>query len=72
MSITRAEADLMAVRFLRDEGPHTLPNPLETEEAICAALIFVDLVKRGLASKINFGGGFVQFSLTEAGRRLAG
>lgn len=68
---TRTEADLMALRFLRDGGPHTLPNPLDTEEAICAALIFRDLEKRGLARRTNFGHGNVQFAITDAGREAA-
>jgi len=69
MTTTREDAELMALRFLRDGGPHTLPNPLDTEEAFCAALIFIDLEKRKLASRTNFGGGNVQFAITDAGRR---
>lgn len=66
---TRADADRDGLIFLRDHGPHTLPNPLDSEEAICAALVFLDLSKRGLATRINFGHGNVQFSISEAGRR---
>lgn len=67
----RQNADLMALRFLRDEGPHTLPNPIETEEAVCAAMIFLDLEKKGLVSRANFGNGFVQFAITPVGLERA-
>lgn len=67
---TRADADVQALVFLRDHGPHTLPSPIETEEALCAALIFLDLERRGLASRIDFGNGHIQFSLTAAGRAV--
>lgn len=65
-TISREAADRMALEFLRD-GPHTMPNPLETEEAICACLIFMDLEKKGLVSRIDFGGGTVQFAIKPAG-----
>lgn len=65
---TRAEADQMALRFLDQEGPHTMPNPLDTEEAICACLIFLDLEKKGLVSRTDFGGGNVQYAITTNGR----
>lgn len=69
MSAGRDAADQLALVFLRDGGPHTLPNPLDTEEAFFAALHLCDLERRGLASRTNFGGGHVQFAITEAGRR---
>jgi hypothetical protein len=65
-TITREDAERMALEFLR-EGPHTMPNPLETEAAICACLMFMDLEKRGLVSRTDFGGGNVQFALKPAG-----
>jgi hypothetical protein len=68
----RQKADTLALEFLRDEGPHTMPSPLETVEAIAAAIVFLDLMKEGLVSKIDFGGGRVQFAITEAGRRRLG
>ena len=70
-TLSRADADLLALRFLRDHGPHTLPNPCDTEEAICAALVFLDLERRQLVSRNDFGGGFVQFALTKAGQEVA-
>jgi len=66
MSITRNQADLMALEFLRDSGPHTM-GPIEDEGAIGAMLIFLDLTKRGLVSKTDFGGGNLQFTITPAG-----
>lgn len=69
MSAESDAAEQMALVFLRDGGPHTLPNPLDTEEAFCAALMFIDLERRGLASRTDFGGGNVQFAITDAGRR---
>lgn len=68
--LTRADADLMALRFLRDNGPHTL-GPLEDEGAVAAAIVFLDLTKRGLVSKRDFGKGYLQFSLTPNGAEHA-
>lgn len=68
---SRLEADLMALRFLRDNGPHTLPNPLETENEICAALVFFGLEKQGLVSRADFGNGFVQVAITPSGLERA-
>jgi hypothetical protein len=67
---TRADANLMALRFLRDNGPHTL-GPIEDEGSLAAAMILLDLTKAGLTAKQDFGKGYLQFSLTSAGRRLA-
>lgn len=66
---TRAQADQMALAFLSAAGPHTLPNPLETEEDVCAALIFLDLEKQGLVTRTDFGNGHVQIAINDAGRR---
>lgn len=66
-TVTRDDADRMALEFLRDHGPHTMPNPLDTEEAMCPCLLFLDLEKRGLVSRTDFGGGHVQFALKPAG-----
>lgn len=65
---TRSEADRMALQFLEDNGPHTLPNPLDTEEAMCAALVFLGLETRKLVSRTDFGGGNVQIAITDKGR----
>jgi hypothetical protein len=66
--ITRPEADAMALRFLRDNGPHTM-GPIESEEAMAAALIFIDLKREGLATSAKMAHGYVQWSITDAGRR---
>lgn len=68
-AITRADAEVMALRFLKDQGPHTLPNPIDTEEAMGACLVFLGLEKKGLVQRTNFGGGFVQFALNDAGEK---
>lgn len=65
-NLTRADADLMALRFLRDNGPHTL-GPIEDEGGFAAAMILLDLAKSGLVAKRDFGRGYLQFSLTPAG-----
>lgn len=65
---TRAEAEQMGLRFLDQNGPHTMPNPLDSEEAICACLIFLDLEKKGLVTRTDFGGGNVQYAITDHGR----
>lgn len=68
--ITRDAANLMALRFLRDNGPHTL-GPIEDEGALAAAFVFLDLTKAGLVTKHDFGRGYLQFSLTPDGVALA-
>lgn len=65
---TRTEADDMALKFLADNGPHALPNPLETDEEFCAALVFIGLHRRGLVDHTDHGGGRVKYSINEAGR----
>lgn len=64
--MTRQEADQMALAFLRDHGSHTMGR-IDDEGALSAALTFLDLEKRGLVRRVNFGGGLLQFSLTAAG-----
>lgn len=68
MNITRKEADIMALTFLRDVGPDTI-GVIDSEEKIAAALIYAGLVQRGLASSTNFGGGNLQTAITAAGVR---
>lgn len=65
---TRAEIDLMALRFLRDRGADTI-GIIDTEEKFAAAMLYLDLVKQGFVSSTNFGGGNVQHSITDAGLR---
>jgi len=65
---TRPEVDMMALCFLRDNGPDTI-GILDTDEKFAAALVYLDLVKRGLVSSTNFGGGNVQHAITGAGLR---
>lgn len=69
-TITRREADLMALRFLRDNGPHTI-GPIEDEGAMCAVLVFADLKKLGYTASTKLAHGYVQWRITEAGLEAA-
>ena len=68
--ISRADADIMALRYLRDNGPHTM-GPIDDESAFAAALVFLDLKKAGLATSACMTPGYVQWSITDAGRKAA-
>lgn len=68
--MTREEVDIMALRYLRDNGPDT-PGVIDSDEKLAAWMVYVGLVGRGLVSSSNFGGGMVQFSITAAGLELA-
>ncbi len=57
-----------ALTFLRDYGPHTM-GPIEDEGAFAAAYVFMEFEKLNLVSRTDFGGGHVQFALTDAGLR---
>jgi len=65
--ISRHDADAMALRFLRDNGPHTIGR-IEDDGALAAFMCFLDLEKRGRVSRTDFGNGQVQFAITDAGR----
>jgi len=71
MSTAKTEAHDMALSFLRDNGPHTM-GPIETNEELAAAIVFVDLLGAGYVSKANFGDGFLQFAITDQGLRRLG
>ena len=60
-------ADLSALLFLRDNGPHTM-GAINDEGAVAAALVFIGLEHKGLVSRSDFGGGHVQYAITPAGR----
>lgn len=64
--MTRTEVDELALRTLRDNGPDT-PGVIDSDEKLAAWMVYVDLQKRGLVSSTNFGGGQVQFAITDAG-----
>lgn len=65
--ITRQDADAMALRFLRDNGPHTIGR-IEDDGALAAFMCFLGLEKLGHVSRTDFGNGQVQFAITDAGR----
>ena len=67
--VNREEVDLMALCYLRDNGPDT-PGVIETEEILAAWLVYADLLKRKLVKSTDFGGGQVQFVITDAGREF--
>lgn len=69
--LTWRDCDLMALRFLRDNGPDTI-GIIDTEEKFAAACIYMGLIKRGLVSSTNFGGGNVQHAITDAGLQELG
>lgn len=64
---SRAEVDLMALRFLAATGGDTM-GVIESEEELAAALLYVDLKKRGLASSVSPERGTVVWTITEQGR----
>lgn len=66
-TLTREEADLMALAFLRDHGPHTM-EPIEDESGLGAALIFLELERKNLVTRTDYGGGRLQFAITDVGR----
>lgn len=67
--MTRDEVDLMALQFLRDVGPDT-PGTIEDDETFAAWMVYAGLKTRGLVTSTDFGGGQVQFAITDAGRAL--
>lgn len=62
----RSAVDLMALEFLRDGGPHVM-GPIETEEELCAGLVFADLCREGFAASTKLEAGHVEWRITSAG-----
>lgn len=64
----RRECELLALRFLRDNGPHTL-EPINSEEELAAGMVFISLLNERLVTSTKLAPGYVQFAITDAGRR---
>lgn len=64
----REAVDLMALKFLRDNGPDEI-GFIETEEQFAAALLYLDLKKQGLVESRNPKKGVVYWNISNAGLR---
>ena len=64
---TRAEADIMALAFIK-KHPGDCVGTIETEEQLAAAMIFIELKRRGLLMA-EIGPDGPRYFITKSGER---